>query len=300
VHGQGTGLRVIARDAGDTGRAGDGGGGGESYDGAPTGGVYRASPHRERIIDGTLTCLARHGTTKTTVDDIARQAGVSRATVYRVFPGGRDEMLAAVVDTEMARLFSALGVRLGEAGDLTEALVAGIVEASTRISNHPALAYLVEHEPDVVLGHLAFDESNRLLATASRFTAPFLARWMSPSEAERVTEWATRIVLSYAIAPSPLLDLTDPSDAEHLVTTFVIPGIDALHRAGSRAAIVITPFAVGGRPTPPGAAPTGTTARSSTDHPSSTVPSTTDHPSTTVPSTTDHPSTTEHAKGAIP
>ena len=71
-----------------------------------------------RIIDGTLACLARHGTAKTTVDDIAREPGVSRATVYRAFPGGRDEILGAVVDTEMARLFCALGVRLGEAGDL--------------------------------------------------------------------------------------------------------------------------------------------------------------------------------------
>ncbi len=76
------------------------------------------SPHRVRIIDGTLACLARHGTVKTTVDDIARESGVSRATVYRAFPGGRDEILGAVVDTEMARLFSALGVRLGTAGDL--------------------------------------------------------------------------------------------------------------------------------------------------------------------------------------
>ena len=143
------------------------------------------------------------------MDDIARAAGVSRATVYRVFPGGRDELLAAVVDTEMARLFSALGVRLGEAGDLTEALVGGIVEASTRIREHQALAYLVEHEPEMVLGHLAFDESDRLLTTASRFTAPFLARWMSPAEAGRVAEWATRIVLSYAIAPSARMDLTD-------------------------------------------------------------------------------------------
>ena len=65
-----------------------------------------ASPHRVRIIDGTLACLARHGTAKTTVDDIARESGVSRATVYRAFPGGRDEILGAVVDTEMARLFS--------------------------------------------------------------------------------------------------------------------------------------------------------------------------------------------------
>jgi AcrR family transcriptional regulator len=176
------------------------------------------------------------------VDDIARQAGVSRATVYRVFPGGRDEVLAAVVDTEMARLFSALGVRLGEAVDLTGALVSGIVEASTRVRGHAALAYLVEHEPEMVLGHLAFDESDRLLTTASRFTAPFLARWMSPMEAGRVAEWATRIVLSYAIAPSARMDLTDAVQAAHLIEAFVLPGIRALHATEATPTIDITPF----------------------------------------------------------
>jgi AcrR family transcriptional regulator len=200
------------------------------------------SPHRVRIIDATLDCLARHGTAKTTVDDIARRAGVSRATVYRVFPGGRDEILAAVVDTEMARLFAALGVRLGEATSLTEALVGGIVEASTRVLGHAALAYLVEHEPEMVLGHLAFDESDRLLTTVARFTAPFLARWMSPEEAGRVAELATRIVLSYAICPSDRTDLTDPGHATHLVETFVLPGITAIHSAGEAPTIDITPF----------------------------------------------------------
>ena len=80
-----------------------------------------------------------------------------------------------------------------------------------------------------MLGHLAFDESNRLLNTASRFTAPFLARWMSPTEAGRVAEWATRIVLTYAIAPSAQMDITDAGRARHLVETFVLPGIRALH-----------------------------------------------------------------------
>ncbi len=216
-------------------------------------GADEASPHRVRIIDGTLACLARHGTAKTTVDDIARESGVSRATVYRVFPGGRDQILAAVVDTEMARLFSALGVRLGEAHTLTEALVGGIVEASSRIRNHAALAYLVVHEPELILAHLAFDESDRLLTAASQFTAPFLARWMSPAEAERVAEWATRIVLSYAIAPSPTADLTDPADTERLVTTFVTPGIEALHRTAAPSPIVITPFSTGVTSEPPSA-----------------------------------------------
>ncbi len=229
MYAPGVALHVVASDEGQDAPTRPGAGG-------------QASPHRVRIIDGTLSCLARYGTAKTTVDDIARQAGVSRATVYRVFPGGRDEILGAVVDTEMARLFSALGVRLGEARDLTGALVGGIVEASSRIRNHAALGYLVANEPEIVLGHLAFDESDRLLTTASQFTAPFLARWMTPAEAERVAEWATRIVLSYAIAPSPRTDLTDPADAERLVSTFMIPGIEALRHSGAPDPIVITPF----------------------------------------------------------
>ena len=200
------------------------------------------SPQRVRVIDGALACLARHGSIKTTVDDIARASGVSRATVYRAFPGGRDEILGAVVDTETARFFSALGVRLGTAESLTEALVGGIVEASARLRDHAALHFLVEHEPGLVLGHLAFADSDRLLSVASGFAAPFLARWMPPAEAERVAEWATRIVLSYAISPSSRMDLTDPARATRMVETFMLPGIRALHVAGVAPTIDITPF----------------------------------------------------------
>lgn len=122
------------------------------------------------------------------------------------------------------------------------ALVGGIVEASTRLRDHAALHYLAEHEPGTVLGHLAFDESDRLLATASRFAAPFLARWMAPEEAGRVAEWATRIVLSYAIAPSDRVDLCDPVHAASIVETFMLPGIEALGTVAD-GPIAITPFA---------------------------------------------------------
>ncbi len=203
--------------------------------------------NRERVIDATLRCLARHGTVKTTVEDIAREASVSRATVYRTFPGGRDELLAAVVDTEVARLFTAVGLRLGTAENLADALVEGMVEASLRITGHPSLCYLVEHEPETILGHLAFDEFDHLLDSASRFAAPFLARWMTPHEAERVAEWATRIVFSYA-APSESLGLTDRRRTRRLVEQFMLPGVAALHSADSGPTISITPF--GGASTP--------------------------------------------------
>lgn len=200
------------------------------------------SPHRIRVIDAMLACLARQGLAKTTVDDVARQAGVSRATVYRAFPGGRDELLAAVVDTEVARLFSALGACMGEADALCDVLVGGIVEAATKISGHAALAYLVVHEPETVLACLAPNEADRLLRTATRFTSPFLARWMDREDAARVAEWAARIVISYVVAPSKTMNLADARHTRHLVETFVLPGVKALQTADRSSPIDITPF----------------------------------------------------------
>ena len=186
------------------------------------------SSTRVRIVDATLRCLARQGVAKTTLDDIAREASFSRATVYRTFPGGKEAILAAVVDTEVARLFSALAVVMGEAADLEDVLVAGMVEAARRLSSHSAIVYLCLHEPGVILPKLTFAEMDRLLLVAGDFAAPFFARWLEPDQASRAAEWAVRIVLSYISEPAPYADLTNVDDTRGLVRTFVLPGILAL------------------------------------------------------------------------
>lgn len=186
------------------------------------------SSQRIRVVDATLRCVARQGTHGTTVDDVAREAGVSRATLYRAFPGGKEAVLAAAVETEVARLFSAVAVAMGEAGDLEDALVAGTVVAARRLTGHPALGTLLRDEPDVVLPHLAFDRMDRVLLVAGDFATPFLARWLEPEQAARAAEWAVRILVSYLATPRPGADLTDPGQARHVVGTFVIPGIQAL------------------------------------------------------------------------
>jgi AcrR family transcriptional regulator len=194
------------------------------------------SSTRVRIVDATLACLARQGLGKTTVDDIAREARFSRATLYRTFPGGKEAIVEAVVETEVARLFSSLAVVMGEATDLEEVLVAGMVEAARRLSAHSALAYLLLYEPGVVLPRLTFSDMDRILLKAGDFAAPFFARWLSPDEASRASEWAVRIVLAYLADPAPGTDLTDPDDTRSLVRTFVMPGILALRAAPATAA----------------------------------------------------------------
>ena len=186
------------------------------------------SSTRVRIVDGALCCLARQGIAKTTVDDIARSSGLSRATVYRTFPRGKEGILAAVVETEVARLFSSLAVAMGEATDLEDVLVAGMVESARWLRNHEALGYLLEHEPGAVLPHLTFGELDRVLMVAGDLAAPFFARWLEPEQASRAAEWAVRIVLAYCSGPPAGTDLTDADDARALVRTFVMPGILAL------------------------------------------------------------------------
>ena len=191
----------------------------------------RSSP-RVRVVDAALRCVARCGLAKTTVDDVAREAGISRATLYRLFPGGKDAVVRAVVETGTARLFSDIGAAMGSSTDVESLLVAGIAGAARHLRAHDALDYLVRHEPGTVLPHLAFGGMDRLLDAACRFAEPFLGRWLAPEEAARAAEWAARIVVSYLVCPGGDVDLTDEADVAHLVSTFVMPGIQALRLEG--------------------------------------------------------------------
>ena len=95
---------------------------------------------RQRILQATYDCVARWGLSKTTVEARgAREAGVARATVYRYFPGGRDELIAATVAWEQLRFFSRLYDEVHGAPSLVEVLERGLVFARRAIVEHEVL-----------------------------------------------------------------------------------------------------------------------------------------------------------------
>ena len=191
-------------------------------------GVHAAAavgPGERRVLEAAVVCLGRWGIAKTSLDDIAREAGVSRATAYRLFPGGKDTVLDATVATELARFATALAERLSAAEDLEELLVAGITFASRHLAGHEALQYLLVHEPEQVLPHVSFGHLDEVLAAASALVAPHLTRFVGDELAARTGEWVTRLVLSHAQAPSPAWDLADEASTRAFVATFLLPGL---------------------------------------------------------------------------
>lgn len=181
----------------------------------------------ERILSAALVCIARWGLAKTGLDDVAREAGVSRATVYRTFPGGKDAVVEAMTRTELAGFFAAVHGRVAAATNLEDLLVAGLTEAGTRIAAHGALRALVSFEPEEILPLLAFDRMDRVLAVCTAFAAPHLARFLDDTTAARVAEWATRVVVSYSSWPSVDVDLTDERSVRRLVRQLFLPALAA-------------------------------------------------------------------------
>ena len=62
----------------------------------------------ERILDAATALVARWGVTKTSLADVAKEAGCSRATLYRSFPGGKQQLFAAVGHRELAGYVDAI------------------------------------------------------------------------------------------------------------------------------------------------------------------------------------------------
>jgi AcrR family transcriptional regulator len=191
--------------------------------------VGLSDPLETRVVDAMLDCIGRWGLGKTTADDVARTAGISRATLYRTFPGGMEVVFDAVIRHETARFFQTVTARLDDADGLDDVLVIGIVEAARFLEGHQALEYVLLHEPERVLPAFGFDRLARTLAVASGFVTPHLARFV-PDEAAAAAhaEWVVRNFFSYALNPSPTLSLTDEAAVRRFVTTYLMPAITAI------------------------------------------------------------------------
>src|SRR3954454_18967781 len=85
---------------------------------------------------------------KTTIEDVAREAGLSRATVYRTFPGGRDELIRDVVAWQIGEFFSALAASVAAGDGVEEGVEVALVEAHRAVGEHALLQKLLLTERD--------------------------------------------------------------------------------------------------------------------------------------------------------
>lgn len=194
---------------------------------------------QDRLLAAAYDCVARFGLGKTTVEDVARASGISRATVYRYFPGGREDLLRETVAWEIARFFGELADHVRGAPDLVALLSGGLVFAHRAVDEHDVLQKILESEPERLLP---------LLSTEARRTLPFIAAFLHPYLAveaeegrlrpgldpEHAADYLARGILSLIGAPGRW-DLDDPDQVRDLVERELLAGIAAGRDAQSGA-----------------------------------------------------------------
>ena len=180
----------------------------------------------QRALDAVMRCVARYGVSKTTLDDVAKEAGCARATIYRYFPN-KSQLLQAAVRAEVAALATDLKVAAEGADSLEEAVVAIVTRGSRRIVEHDALQFVLRCEPEVLLPYLTFTAGDRFLGDAGVLVAGALVSHLTPERAGRAGEWIARVAFAYLTPTGSPVDMTDEQQVRELVRTFVIPGLVA-------------------------------------------------------------------------
>jgi AcrR family transcriptional regulator len=184
---------------------------------------------RERVLEGVVACVGRFGLAKTTVEDVARESGVSRATIYRYFPGGRDQLEREAVAWEMGRFFLRLGEAVAAAPDLASMVEEGLVFARRAVQAHEVLQRVLITEPDRLLPLMTIN-NERVLRMISGYLVPWLerereaGRLAEGADIERSADWVARMILSLIASPGSH-DLEDRGQVRRLVKDQLLAGV---------------------------------------------------------------------------
>ena len=186
------------------------------------------TPIRERLLDSAEACVERFGPSKTSMEDVARAAGVSRATVYRYFDN-RDDVLGAVASRQAAEVAAeALGYLAERYDNMSDWIVEGLLFSLREIPKRPAFAALT--------GTLDTRSSSRLLLGSAGLIqiGVSVLRPMFDQAAKQgllregldpdmMIEWMLRILWTYLNAPSQVAP--DEDGMRELFHMMLIPAL---------------------------------------------------------------------------
>jgi len=185
---------------------------------------------RKQLLISARTVILRYGLVKTTMEDIAGEAGVSRPTIYRYF-SDRTQLISALTDwharkvQEDSRQFLRRQIAAGK--PFQEYFVAGLINVITSAHNDPILRAVIspgsqQQEPRLV----TFDLAVKL---TSSLWDPFFDEAITKGEMRDDLErselytWLAQVQLSL-FARMDTVDLSDSMHARQ-IRTYVLPAL---------------------------------------------------------------------------
>lgn len=172
---------------------------------------------REQILDAAVACYQRTGVNKTTMEHIAREAKVTRTTVYRYFQS-RGEVLNGVIMRATIIMVMALQQRVAPTRGFGNFIVEAAASAYELIPASPVLRLLLSEDTPVL--HRVYVSSSEVLKLAAEFLRPRFDEAVQNGELRpgvelvSLADWVIHVVSAYLLAPpNPLCSSIDLREA---------------------------------------------------------------------------------------
>jgi AcrR family transcriptional regulator len=168
----------------------------------------------ERILDAALEEIAARGSDGTTMDDVARRAGVGRMTVFRRF-GSKDALIERLMLRELRRFLAVIDERLAAVEDPGERVVEAFLACLRAGTEHPLMARMARLEPGATMERLPLEVGRAFVADRLRFEGV--------DDADAVADVLVRLAASYVLFPGEAVDVRDEAAARDFAERALAP-----------------------------------------------------------------------------
>lgn len=184
----------------------------------------------EQILDAAREQFTTFGLRRSTVDDVAKRAGVSRVTVYRRI-GNKDSLVSACLLREYRRFLVEVDDAVAALPTTEDRLVEGFAAVLRHISEHPLIGGLLRLEPETMLPFLTLESGPALLAIrdylADRLREARRAEGLPVSDPTPVAELMVRITVSFLLNPVSCFELDDETQVREFARCYLVPLLGA-------------------------------------------------------------------------
>ena len=185
-----------------------------------------ASETPGRILDAALALFLDFGVKRTTMDDVARRAGMGRATVYRCYPD-KNTLTQAVILRECMRSNREIEKRLKRIGDAEKRFVEGFVMVVQTARQHPLVQRLFDTESEWLLPYLTVHGSATLdwgrAYVGTHLRALQKEGMLSGVKVDAAAELLLRLLQSLVLTPGSLVSAQDEASLRRYARDFLLP-----------------------------------------------------------------------------
>jgi len=185
---------------------------------------------RAGLITAARRCFHRFGVRRTTMEDVAAEAGFARATLYKLVPG-RAEVIEAVIMQRLTELAEGWREILVAQRSVAEALVETSLAIVETVRNDPELRALFETTTGTRLIRLLAGPEPAVRGYVVEFYAELFARGRARGELrddvtdEQMADWIRGIILMLILRE----DLTRHEERV-MIESFLLPSLGAQPR----------------------------------------------------------------------